>query len=476
MMIKLSSDAGYLQTNIFQIIIASDGRESYTVFLYPESGIEWVRGTGKNRNQQDAQAQAGFLSGEGEFFLLPVSGQDQMRNIDSWSNTDVPGLWIYKVGPTLALENIQPPTSGVRAVSDPRTAPGCQAGRAACHSRARCEESQAGPGFCCSCRPGWYGDGRNCLADSKDQRVNGRVNIDLNGRTFLMQDLHCFVVTEDGRTYTAISGIPPELGWDMQGVVPVGTIISWLFAKPSEGGQNGFSLTGGLLNYTAEVFYPDTGDRVSLAFQFQGSDVFNHLRAEVRISGTTPRVARGGKLRVEDYSQQFSRAGRGLVSSRSEHSYQLEGTDRIVPFTVEQTVKWEECSGSGSESLLARRNTMKLLSSRNFIIYNPEDEAVRYAMTSTIRPLEGSEDPCHQVDCGEAGVCLVVDTSHTCSCLPGYSPDEVTGLCRDKDECAGGSEAHNCHQHAVCHNHRGGFTCSCLEGYIGDGVDCLGRS
>ena len=37
------------QTNIFQIIIASDGEESYTVFLYPESGLEWVRGTGKNR-------------------------------------------------------------------------------------------------------------------------------------------------------------------------------------------------------------------------------------------------------------------------------------------------------------------------------------------------------------------------------------------------------------------------------------------
>ena len=69
----------------------------------------------------------------------------------------------------------------------------------------------------------------------------------------------------------------------MQGVVPVGTIISWLFAKPSDGGQNGFSLTGGILNYTAEVFYPDTGDRVSLGFQFRGSDVFDHLRAEVRL-------------------------------------------------------------------------------------------------------------------------------------------------------------------------------------------------
>ena len=106
------------------------------MFLYPESGIEWVRGTGKNRNKQDAQAQAGFMSGEGESFLLAVSGKDQMKNIDSWSNTDVPGLWIYKVGPTVPLENILPPSSGVRAVSDPRTANTCQAGRAACHSKA----------------------------------------------------------------------------------------------------------------------------------------------------------------------------------------------------------------------------------------------------------------------------------------------------------------------------------------------------
>ena len=96
-----------------------------------------------------------------------------------------------------------------------------------------------------------------------------RVNGELNGRKIIMQDLHCFVVTEDGRTYTAISGIPGDVGWELQGVVPVGTVISWMFAKPSDGGQNGFSLTGGLLNYTASVFYPDTGDRVQLEFQFK---------------------------------------------------------------------------------------------------------------------------------------------------------------------------------------------------------------
>ena len=49
------------------------------------------------------------MSGEGQSFLLPVSGLDQIQNIDKWSNTDVPGLWIFKVGPLAPLENIIEP-------------------------------------------------------------------------------------------------------------------------------------------------------------------------------------------------------------------------------------------------------------------------------------------------------------------------------------------------------------------------------
>ena len=142
------------------------------MFLYPQSGLQFVRGTGKNRNQQDAQAQVGFMSGEGESFLLPVSGKDQIQNLDAWSNTDVPGLWIYKVGPLSLLENVVGPQTGVSAVWDPRAAESCQAGRAVCHSRAICSDNQFG--FCCQCRRGWYGDGQNCLPEGQDQRVNGR--------------------------------------------------------------------------------------------------------------------------------------------------------------------------------------------------------------------------------------------------------------------------------------------------------------
>ena len=43
--------------------------------------------------------------------------------------------------------------------------------------------------------------------------------------------------------------------------------------------------------------------------------------------------------KVEDYHQQFSRAGPGLISSKTEHMYTLEKTNEIVTFSVDQTVR-----------------------------------------------------------------------------------------------------------------------------------------
>ena len=68
-------------------------------------------------------------------------------------------------------------------------------------------------------------------------------------------------------------------------------------------------------------------------------DVFDHLIADVNIVGTIPTVPQGAKIRVEDYHQQFSRAGPGLISSKTEHLYSIEGTSDIVTFSVDQTVR-----------------------------------------------------------------------------------------------------------------------------------------
>eukprot|EP00092_Neocalanus_flemingeri_P000676 GFUD01000718.1.p1 GENE.GFUD01000718.1~~GFUD01000718.1.p1 ORF type:complete len:1537 (-),score=283.11 GFUD01000718.1:154-4470(-) len=448
-----------------QMILSSDGEKSYTVFLYPESGIKWVRGQGKNRNQLDPQAQAGFMSGEGQSFLLPPSGLDQIVNIDKWSNTDVPGLWIYKVGPLDHLGNVEGPEIGVRKVADPTDASSCQEGKGVCHSQAECSDNQFG--FCCTCNPGWYGDGQNCLAEALPQRVNGRVNGELNGVSIAAQDLHCYVVTEDGRTYTAISRIPDHLGWAMQGLIPIGTVISWLFAFPGTGGKNGFGLTGGVLNYTAEVYYPDTGEQATLVFQFNGMDVFDYLKADVTISGTVPMIPQGAKIKVEDNFQEFSRAGPGFISARSNNQFTVEGTDKVVPFTVEQSIRWNECSGEMEHASM----TMRLESTRNFIIYDNDEQIVRYAMTSNISPLSGDDNPCSAADCGANGLCLVEGDSFRCRCMPGFVSSGEEFSCEDLDECSSGEN--DCHEDAECSNAPGSFSCTCRSGYMGDGRQCM---
>jgi len=453
------------KTNMVQLIICSDGEKSYSVFLYPESGIQWVRGQGKNRNQPDPQAQAGFMSGEGQSFLLPPSGLDQIINIDKWSNTDVPGLWIFKVGPLEAFGNVEGPEIGVTQAADPSNARSCQEGKAICHSQAECSDNPYG--FCCNCNPGWYGDGQNCLAAGLPQRVNGRVNGNLNGLDITGQDIHCYVVTEDGRTYTAISRISDLQGWDMQGLVPIGTVISWLFAIPKDGGTNGFGLTGGVLNYTAEVYYPDTGEKATLEFHFKGMDVFDYLKADVKITGTVPMIPAGAKIKVDDNFQEFSRAGPGFISARSDNKFTVEGTDKVVPFTVEQSIHWNECSGGSDQTL----PTMRLESTRNFIIYDNDEQIVRFAMTANISPLSGEDDPCSSADCGTNGLCLVVGDSHRCSCMPGFESDGEGSSCEDLDECYSGQNY--CHEHADCSNTAGSYTCTCQGGFMGDGRQCM---
>lgn len=64
------------------MVIASSKDESYIMFNYPQSGIQWIKGQGKNRNMPDARAQVGLISGDGRHLLLPGSGFDQIQKLD----------------------------------------------------------------------------------------------------------------------------------------------------------------------------------------------------------------------------------------------------------------------------------------------------------------------------------------------------------------------------------------------------------
>ena len=52
----------------------------------------------------------------------------------------------------------------------------------------------------------------------------------------------------------------------------------------------------------------------------------------------------------------------------------------LVTFTVDQSVRWDECSGSrGLHLTRATSPTMRLQQARNFIIYDKEEQIVRFS-------------------------------------------------------------------------------------------------
>lgn len=84
----------------------------------------------------------------------------------------------------------------------------------------------------------------------KPQRTNGKIHGKVyvgsspSPVEFTGNDLHSYVVVNDGRTYVAISDIPHNLGPSLQPLVPLGGVIGWAFALEQPGYENGFSIIG----------------------------------------------------------------------------------------------------------------------------------------------------------------------------------------------------------------------------------------
>lgn len=77
------------------------------------------------------------------------------------------------------------------------------------------------------------------------QRVNGKVSGSLSGQALQSVDLHTYVVTTDGRAYTAISRIDPRIGTSMLSLYTINSVFGWLFGAPTApGGKNGYGITG----------------------------------------------------------------------------------------------------------------------------------------------------------------------------------------------------------------------------------------
>ena len=75
-----------LQLNTFQVVLATDGSQSISVFNYAEDSINWA-GT----------AVAGYNVGDGNrHFELPGSLSEEIKYIDSMTgNTGIQGQWLF---------------------------------------------------------------------------------------------------------------------------------------------------------------------------------------------------------------------------------------------------------------------------------------------------------------------------------------------------------------------------------------------
>lgn len=344
-----------------------------------------------------------------------------------------------------------------------------QSGPSICHTQARCVDYQAG--ICCQCNEGYYGNGKTCIKEDVPLRVHGKLFGEINGVSLNEVNIQAYVVVADGRSYTALSQGPRSIGGSLQTLNILGGLIGWLFAKPIGNARNGYQLTGSVFNHTAEIFYPNTGERVTIRQEYMGHDVFDQITLESDIRGTVPVVGNDEKLDLKEYEEQYSIVDTGLVRSQSTRTFINKMTNVQYEQRITQTITFNTCRFAPINDEDKLPFTLQV--GKNYLNYETKENIVRYGMSNKIVPI-GHEDPCirGRTTCGPSSVCVVNGESYKCICNDGYSNTYQSDgeACVDIDECSAGT--HNCDSNAECFNYEGGFTCRCRQGYDGDGVTC----
>ena len=126
----------------------------------------------------------------------------------------------------------------------------------------------------------------------------------MNGYNVGEVDLHSYIVTEDGRTFTAISRIPPSIGFSMQSLYLVTDILGWLFASPQTAqAKNGYVTTGAchdrtfFIVITWDTFLPLRDQaKVPLTYEVLQHQFHQILDSDVRTDHTS-KAATNAKIR-----------------------------------------------------------------------------------------------------------------------------------------------------------------------------------
>ncbi|KAK5898939.1 hypothetical protein CesoFtcFv8_008470 [Champsocephalus esox] len=357
----------------------------------------------------------------------------------------------------------------------------CAHNQKTCSAFADCRDYSQG--YCCQCKPGYYGNGKDCVAEGKPQRMNGKVN----GRVFIgnsatpielsNNDLHSYVVTNDGRAYVAISNIPAGIGPSLQPLSSLGGVIGWAFALEQPGYQNGFSLIGGVFSRQAEVIFHPGNERLNIRQQFKGIDEHDHLVVSTELEGRLPDIPLGSSLQISPYKEIYQ-YDRNLITSSSNRDYTItssEGNTQTRSYQWRQTITFPSCAHN--EASRAAMSTQQLSVDQIFVMFDPENNLIRYAMSNKIGSVHSTlpeQNPCFtgRHGCDINAMCRPGEgLQFTCECSSGFTGEGR--YCQDTDECRENPQI--CGANSACSNQPGTFRCECFNGFVfaSDGRTCI---
>ncbi|XP_069741272.1 nidogen-1 [Narcine bancroftii] len=359
----------------------------------------------------------------------------------------------------------------------------CSVNHHVCSIHGQCRDYVAG--FCCHCNPGYYGNGKQCVAEGTPQRVNGKVN----GKIFVGTnpvpvqfeniDLHSYVVVNDGRSYTAISRIPVAVGWSLLPLSSIGSTIGWMFALEQPNYENGFSIVGGEFRRWAEVTFSPGNEQLTIDQQFSGIDEHNHLTIATTLEGRVPEIPEESTVHIEPYNELYHYSS-SVITSSSNIQYTVELPDqssRSYFFQLKQTLTFQGCIHANDAQLVPA--TQQLSVDRTFVLYDKNEQILRYAMSNKIGPVQDdsssvNQNPCYTGThgCDSNAACRPEQGNRfSCECSAGFFGNGQA--CYDVDECRDNPSI--CGNYAVCNNQPGTFRCECFAGYqfAGDGRTCV---
>ncbi|UJR28460.1 hypothetical protein I4U23_009700 [Adineta vaga] len=491
--------------NTFQVAVVSDGTQTYSIFMYAK--LEFISAYSPTKlGREDRYAEAGFTDGTSQqTIVLPGSSGEAAGNLAKDSNIGKAGVWIYLIGdrrrygrfritPAGSADEVeevlvpvqspyssniyqhQPQNYYYEHVSAPTTStiPPDAIECKTCSRNARCENQ--GNGYCCRCLFPYLGSGQRCER-AENYPVVGKINGTINGHK-IDSELQGYIYIEDGRIHNSLYNMPLTHS-NLQQLIPLFNTIHWLFGtvhRFSDPIDNGFALTGGVLNRSTAVriFEADnTTEQAILNIEqyFLGIES-GVLRVDTYINGSLPHPEGNLSVTVGNNNIKYVKRSLGHYDAKSSPTYSLiskvDANTSItynMSYEIEDSLTFYECPHNPHRS----PKEIVVSNQDNHIYHSIEDTTIRFFTVTKVGTQAPKYDPCDSSPCHAYAQCIpnFEKNTYECKCNSGFLGDGLR-RCDDINECIQSP----CHPNAICTNTYGNFTCECKRNYIGNGFFC----